>query len=158
MHAKNVWPLLPSGGTVLSLEPRRTFGHLFLERYTIRADRPVRSRNDSFFPLFLSFPRLFPFYEERTPQRKISTFSSHPRTIEISRESTRDRESLFSFLVPLFFSGSLSMSLSFSARACVRIRIFPLYPFSFSSVPFKNHRDTAPNRSELLVRRRFTVP
>ena len=163
MHAKNVWPLLPSGGTVLSLEPRRTFGHLFLERYTIRADRPVRSRNDSFFPLFLSFPRLFPFYEERTPQRKISTFSLHPRTIEISRESTRDRESLFSFLVPLFFSGSLSMSLSLflCARVCAYTcarDIFPLYPFSFSSVPFKNHRDTAPNRSELLVRRRFTVP
>lgn len=84
---------------------------------------------------------------------------SHPRSSLVARV----RESLFSFLVPLFFSGSLSMSLSLflCARVCAYTcarDIFPLYPFSFSSVPFKNHRDTAPNRSELLVRRRFTVP
>lgn len=91
-----------------------------------------------FFPSFFLF--LASSLSTRSAHRR-EKFLLFPRTlaptIELSRESTRDRESLFSFLVPLFFSGSLSMSLSlslsFSARACVRIRVRAIF---FLFIPF----------------------
>lgn len=125
--------------------------------YDTRGSSRSFAKRFFFSPLsFFSSP--LPFLRGAHTAEKNFYFFLAP-TIELSRESTRI--SLFFSRSPVFLWVPLYVSLFLCARVCAYTcarDIFPLYPFSFSSVPFKNHRDTAPNRSELLVRRRFTVP